>query len=117
MEFGCMFDSIIDQSFTNIYTFTLPGVYHGITMLSHDRFMAHHDNMICLGTTDNSKKLVLTHGARVVAGCKQLDNTITYDNRALILTLDNNSGICVWSDCFTEERNDYTKVDFRIHIL
>lgn len=91
------------ESFSHLYTFVLPGIHREITMLWHDRFMAEDENMICLGRINNTKRLIVTHGAKVIAGERN-------EGCGLILTLSNNSGLCLWSDTFNDDLNEYTKV-------
>ena len=88
----------------------MPGIYREICLLSYDKFMAEHDYMICLGTTNNQRRLIYTFGTRVLAGQKQFGDLVEYKARALILTLDNNSGLCVWADSFEKEDSDISKI-------
>jgi len=65
--------------------------------------------MICLGTTNNNRRLIYTFGTRIVTGKKQFEDRIHFTTKSLILTLDNNSGICVWADSF-EKEDDISKI-------
>jgi hypothetical protein len=56
--------------------------------------------MILLGTTVNCRNLIHSHGANLIFGAKQFEESVGNVPRALVMALDNNSGLCIWSDSF-----------------
>ncbi len=61
--------------------------------------------MICLGTSINCKNLIFSHGSNVLHGSKQYESQFGTVPRALVFALDNNSGLCIWSESFESGSN------------